>query len=56
MKTLTTVLKNFWLDEEGMEMVEYVAVGGALVIGAAATFGTLRTAIATEMALIIAAL
>lgn len=49
MKTLNTMLKAFWQEETGLTMVEYAVAGTLITLGAAAAFGSLGTAVETQI-------
>jgi Flp pilus assembly pilin Flp len=55
MKTLQT-LKNFWLEEEGGESVEWPLVVALIIIGIIATWALLQTEIVNILNAIIAEL
>jgi len=54
MKTLNTLLKDFWQDEAGLTMVEYAVAGSLITLGAAAAFGALGARVTTQIAAITA--
>jgi pilus assembly protein Flp/PilA len=52
MKTLSTMLKAFWLEETGLTMVEYAVAGTLITLGAAAAFTALGGAVTAQIGLI----
>lgn len=56
MKTLNTLLKDFWQDEAGLTMVEYAVAGTLVTLGATAAFTALGGAVTTQIGKIVTAL
>jgi len=48
-------IKNFMLDESGLETVEWAVVGGLIVAATAAIFTTLGTNVITQIQALVAA-
>lgn len=53
MNKFTQAIKNFWQDEEGLTVVEYVIGAGLLVIALAGLFATMGTQLQTKITTII---
>jgi len=56
MKTLSTTVKSFWNDEDGLEMVEYAVIGALILVGAITGFTAIGTSIKSTLATISGAL
>lgn len=39
------LLKNFWKEEDGQDLIEYGLLAGFIALGVVATLGTLRTSL-----------
>lgn len=49
MNKFTQAIKNFWQDEEGLTVVEYVIGAGLLVVGLTLVFSTLGTQLSAKL-------
>ena len=56
MKTLSKMLKAFWLEESGLTVVEYAVAGTLISLAVVGAFGTLGTTVAGQIGAITAAL
>ncbi|XAW89983.1 Flp family type IVb pilin [Vibrio sp. CDRSL-10 TSBA] len=53
MNKFTQAIKNFWQDEEGLTVVEYVIGAGLLVVALAGLFATMGTQLEAKITAII---
>lgn len=53
MNKFTQAIKNFWQDEEGLTVVEYVIGAGLLVVALTAVFTALGTELTAKLTAII---
>lgn len=53
MNKFTQAIKNFWQDEEGLTVVEYVIGAGLLVAAIGLVFGALGTTLTAKLTAII---
>ena len=56
MKTISKMIKAFWLEETGLTAVEYGVAGTLVLLGAVAAFTLLGTNLSRQINLIAAAL
>ncbi|MGR5537418.1 Flp family type IVb pilin [Vibrio campbellii] len=53
MEKFTQAVKDFWNDEEGLTVVEYVVGAGLLVVGLSGLFTTLGTNLEAKLKTIV---